>query len=225
MTLRLTFREKRLGWFYLAAQMLVIPFAVAAVCMLLGIRSEADINLICFYLNAALAAAVFPNLLTRSFSGLGQRWKATLLTALKGFGLYWLVSTAVALALLALKPDFSNVNDASVTAMIAQRPVLMTIAVVFAAPLAEECLFRGWMFTGLAEKSLPLAYALTCTIFSGVHILPYMGTYDALTLLLCFLQYLAPSYVLCRTCARDNSLCAPLLLHMAINTAALFVMR
>ena len=225
MTLRLTKNEKRLGWFYLAAQMLVIPFAVAAVCMLLGIRSEADINLLCFYLNAALAAAVFPKLLAKSFSGLGHQWKATLLTTLKGFGLYWLVSTAVAIALLALKPDFSNVNDASVSAMITQRPVLMTIAVVFAAPLAEECLFRGWMFMGLAERSPFAAYALTCTIFTGVHILPYMGTYDALTLLLCFLQYLAPSYVLCRTCQRDNSLCAPLLLHMAINTAALFVMR
>ena len=225
MTLRLTFREKRLGWFYLAAQMLVIPFAVAAVCMLLGIRSEADINLICFYINAALAAAVFPNLLTKSFSGLRSRWKKTLLTTLKGFGLYWLASTAVALALLALKPDFSNVNDQSVTAMIAQRPVLMTLAVVFAAPLAEECLFRGWMFTGLAERSMPLAYAVTCAIFSVVHILPYFGTYDVLTLLLCFLQYLAPSFVLCRTCARDDSLCAPLLLHMTINTAALFVAR
>ena len=225
MTLRLTFREKRLGWFYLAAQMLVIPFAVAAVCMMLGIRSEADINLICFYLNAALAAAVFPNLLTKSFSGLGQRWKATLLTTLKGFGLYWLVSTAVAIALLALKPDFSNVNDASVTAMIAQRPVLMTIAVVFAAPLAEECLFRGWMFTGLMERSPVLAYTLTCAFFSAVHVLPYIGIYDALTLLLCFAQYLAPSFVLCRTCARDNSLCAPLLLHMSINIAALFVAR
>ena len=225
MTLRLTFREKRLGWFYLAAQMLVIPFAVAAVCMLLGIRSEADINLICFYLNAALAAAVFPNLLTRSFSGLGHRWKATLLTAWKGFGLYWLVSTAVALALLALKPDFANVNDQSVSAMVGERPLLMTVAVVFAAPLAEECLFRGWMFLGLAEKSRTLAYMVTCVFFSAVHILAYIGTYDALTLLLCFVQYLAPSYVLCRTCARDNSLCAPMLLHMTINTVALFVAR
>ena len=126
---------------------------------------------------------------------------------------------------LLLEPDFGNINDENILAMLEQSPLLMTLAVVFAAPLAEECLFRGWMFTGLAEKSLPLAYALTCTIFSGVHILPYIGTYDVLTLLLCFLQYLAPSYVLCRTCQRDNSLCAPLLLHMTINTAALFVAR
>ena len=225
MTLTLTKQEKRWGWVYLAAQMLVIPFAVAMVCMAMGITSEADMNLICFYLNAALAVAVFPNLLTKSFSGLRSRWKQTLMTALKGFGLYWLVSTAVALAVLALKPDFTNVNDQSIGIMLGERPVLMTVAVVFAAPLAEECLFRGWLFLGLAEKSRTLAYMVTCVFFSAVHILAYIGTYDALTLLLCFAQYLAPSYVLCRTCARDNSLCAPLLLHMTINTAALFVAR
>ena len=225
MTLTLTKHEKRWGWVYLAAQKLVIPFVVAMVCMAMGITSEADMNLICFYLNAALAAAVFPNLLTKSFSGLRSRWKQTLMTALKGFGLYWLVSTAVAAAILMLKPDFANVNDQSIGIMLGERPVLMTVAVVFAAPLAEECLFRGWLFLGLAEKSRTLAYTVTCVFFSAVHILAYIGTYDALTLLLCFLQYLAPSYVLCRTCARDNSLCAPMLLHMTINTAALFVAR
>ena len=225
MTLTLTKQEKRRGWLYLAAQMLVIPFAVAFVCVLMGVTSEADINLICFYLNAALAVIVFRNLLSKSLENCRGRWKETLLTALKGFGLYWLVSTAVAAAILTLKPDFANINDQSIGSMLSERPLLMTVAVLFAAPLAEECLFRGWMFTGLAEKSRALAYAVTCVFFSAVHILPYIGTYDALTLLLCFVQYLAPSYVLCRTCARDDSLCAPLLLHMTINTAALFVAR
>ena len=225
MTLRLTKQEKRWGWVYLLAQMLVIPGLVATVCLARGITSEADMNLICFYINAILAVVVFRKLLVKSVDRCRGNWKQTLTTALKGFGLYWLVSTAVAAAILMLKPDFANVNDASVSAMVGERPLLMTIAVVFAAPLAEECLFRGWMFMGLAEKNRTLAYLVTCVFFSGVHILAYIGTYDALTLLLCFVQYLAPSFVLCRTCARDDSLCAPLLLHMTINTAALFVAR
>ena len=225
MTLTLTKQEKRRGWFYLAAQMLLIPFAAAMVCALMGIDSEADLNLICFAINAALAVLLFRELLTRSFPDSRDRWRESVKTALGGFGLYWLASLAVTALTLALKPDFSNVNDASVSTMLTERPLLMTVAVVFAAPLAEECLFRGWMFTGLMERSPVLAYTLTCAFFSAVHVLPYIGIYDALTLLLCFAQYLAPSFVLCRTCARDNSLCAPLLLHMAINTAALFVAR
>ena len=225
MTLTLTKQERRWGWFYLAAQMLVIPFVVALVCVLMGVTSEAVINLICFYINAILAVVVFRRLLTKSLDNCRGRWKQTLLTALKGFSLYWLASTAVAWAILLLKPDFANVNDASIAVMVEQSPLLMPLAVIFAAPLAEECLFRGWMFAGLAEKSPRLAYAVTCLFFSGVHILAYIGTYDALTLLLCFVQYLAPSYVLCRTCAKDDSLCAPLLLHMTINTIALFITR
>ena len=225
MTLTLTKQEKRWGWVYLAAQMLVIPSVVAMVCMAMGITSEADMNLICFYLNAVLAVVVFRKLLVKSIDRCRGNWKQTLMTALRGFGLYWLASLLVMAMILLLKPDFANVNDQSVSAMVGERPVLMTVAVVFAAPLAEECLFRGWMFTGLAEKSRTLAYMVTCVFFSGVHILPYIGTYDALTLLLCFVQYLAPSFVLCRTCQRDNSLCAPMLLHMTINTAALFVAR
>ena len=67
MTLTLTKQEKRWGWGYLAAQMLVLPFAVAMVCTAMGITSEADMNLICFYLNAALALIVFQNLLVKSF--------------------------------------------------------------------------------------------------------------------------------------------------------------
>ena len=225
MTLTLTKQEKRWGWVYLAAQMLVLPFVVAMVCVLMGVTSEAVMNLICFYLNAALAVVVFQKLLVKSFRNFRGRWKETLLTALKGFGLYWLASLLVMAMILVLKPDFANVNDQSIVIMLGERPLLMTVAVVFAAPLAEECLFRGWMFMGLAEKNRTLAYMVTCVFFSGIHILPYIGTYDALTLLLCFVQYLAPSYVLCRTCARDDSLCAPLLLHMTINTAALFVAR
>ena len=225
MTLTLTKQEKRWGWVYLAAQMLLIPFVVAMVCVLMGVTSEATINLICFYLNAALAVVVFRRLLSRSLDNCRGSWKQTLMTALRGFGLYWLASLLVMGMILLLKPDFANVNDQSIVIMLDEHPLLMTVAVVFAAPLAEECLFRGWMFMGLAEKSRTLAYMVTCVFFSGVHILPYIGTYDALTLLLCFVQYLAPSFVLCRTCARDDSLCAPLLLHMTINTAALFVAR
>ena len=47
--------------------------------------------------------------------------------------------------------------------------------------------------------------------------LGYIGSYDPLTLMLCFVQYLGPSFVLCRTCQKDDSLCAPLLMHMAVN--------
>lgn len=225
MTLTLTNREKWLGWVYLLLQMLAVPFVVTWLCVRAGIRSEAVVNLICFFLNAALAVWVFRGLLLRSFRNARESWTETVITAMKGLGLYWLLNLALTMVILHIKPDFANVNDASVNAMIDEAPVLMPIAVVFAAPLAEECLFRGWMFTGLAEKSMPLAYCVTCGFFSAAHVVSYIGTYDALTLGLCFVQYLGPSFALCWTCRRADSLCAPLLMHMAVNALGCILLR
>ena len=225
MTLRLTKNEKNRGWLLPLCEFLVFPITVSMGCSRLGIYSEAVFNQLCFFHNAALAAVLFRRLLGKSLDNCRGRWRETISTALTGFVLYWLASLLVTGAILVLKPDFANVNDQAIGSMLDESPVMMTLAVVFAAPLAEECLFRGWMFTGLAEKSLPLAYAVTCTVFSAVHILSYLGTCDALTLLLCFVQYLVPSFILCRTCQKSDSLCAPLLLHSVINILALFTTR
>ena len=225
MTLNLTKQEKRWGWVYLLLQMLAVPFVVALVCVLMGIESETTINVICFFVNAALAVLIFRRLLVRSFRNASRSWTETVFTAAKGFGLYWLLNLAVTTAILHIQPDFGNVNDASVGAMLGESPVLMTVAVIFAAPLAEECLFRGWLFTGLSERSVPLAYIVTCGFFSAAHVISYIGLYDPLTLLLCFAQYLGPSIALCWTCERSDSLCAPLLLHMAVNALGCILLR
>ncbi len=225
MTLKLTKQEKRWGWAYLLLQMLVLPFAVTLLCVAAGISSETTINLICFFLNAALAVAVFRRLLARSFRNCSGNWMETVVTAAKGFGLYWLLNLAVTMIILHIQPDFGNVNDANIGSMITEAPALMTIAVIFAAPLAEECLFRGWLFTGLAERSVPLAYIVTCGFFSAAHVVSYIGLYDPLTLALCFVQYLGPSIALCWTCQKDDSLCAPLLMHMAVNTLGCILLR
>jgi len=225
MTLSLTKSEKIYGGVFLLLQMLVIPGAVTALCIGLGIASEAAVNLICFFLNAALALWIFRRLLQQSWQNCAGRWGRTALTVLEGFGLYWLLSTAALVLILALRPDYANLNDASVNTMIDEFPVLMPLAVVLAAPLAEECLFRGWMFTGLAQKSLPLAYLVTAGCFSAVHLVNYIGSYDGPALLLSLLQYLGPSLALCRTCHKSDSLLAPLLLHSLINTIALFTTR
>ena len=225
MTLNLTKNEKNLGWLLPLCQFVVFPITVSMGCTTMGIYSVAVFNQICFFLSAALAAVLFRDLLGSSLRRSRSELKKTLLTVLTGLVLYWLVSSALAAAVLALKPDFANVNDASVNAMLDESPVMMALAVVFAAPLAEECLFRGWIFTGLARRSVPLAYAATSLLFCAAHIAGYVGTYDPVTLLLCFLQYVCPSLILCWTCRRADSLMAPLLLHMTINTIALFVTR
>ena len=224
MTLTLTKQEQIRGWFYLLAQMLAVPFAAALICIWMDIYSETVVNNLCFFLNAALGVVLFRDLLEQSFRNCRGRWKETVMTTLKGLGLYFLLNLLVNTLVLRIDPEFSNINDATVGAMLSESPLLMTVAVVFAAPLAEELLCRGWMFTGLAKKSIPLAYAVTCGFFAAVHVVSYIGYCSPLTLFLCFLQYLGPGIALCWTCRQDDSLCAPLLMHMSVNALACLLM-
>ena len=182
------------------------------------------INIASFFVNAALALVIFRRLLITSVHRFFSRPKQSLMTAVEGFALHWAVNIAVTALTKMLAPDFGNVNDASILAMLAESPLMMGLAVIFAAPLAEECIFRGWLFTGLAQRSVALAYAVSCGLFSAAHVVGYIGLYEPRTLVLCFVQYLGPSFVLCRTCQKDDSLCAPLLLHMAINAMSCIIL-
>ena len=224
MTLTLSKGERIGGVFFLLAQFLAVPVAVTLICYWAGIASDAVINIANFAVNAALALLCFRRLLVESFRRFFSHPKKTLLTALVGLGLYWVVNIAMTALTLMIEPEFGNVNDANILTLMAQQPVLMTLAVIFAAPLAEECLFRGWIFTGLARRSVALAYAVSCAFFSAAHVVGYIGLYEPRTLVLCFIQYLGPSFVLCRICQKDDSLCAPLLLHMAINAMSCIIL-
>ena len=223
MTLTLSKQEKCWGAIYLFLQLLLVPYAAAIGCRILSVYSVAAVNLTAFFINAVLAVIFFHRLLLDSLKNF--RWDRTLCSVAVGFFLYWVLNTLVMTAILTLKPDFYNINDSGINVMIDEFPVLMPLAVVFAVPLAEECLFRGWLFTGLAQRSLALAYGITTLSFASVHMLGYIGACDALTLLLCTAQYLVPSAVLCWVCHKADSLLAPILLHMTINTIALFATR
>ena len=138
MKLTLTKQETIFGWFFLLAQFLAVPFAVALVCAGLGIRSEATINIASFFVNAVLALVIFRRLLITSVHRFFSRPKQSLVTAVKGFALYWAVNLAVTGLTKMIAPDFGNVNDQNILAMLAEQPLLMGLAVIFAAPLAEE---------------------------------------------------------------------------------------
>ena len=224
MTLTLTKQEKTWGWLLPVCQFLIFPVTVSMGCSAMGVYSMAAANVICFFLCAALAAVCFRDALLESFRRFRAHPEKTLRNALVGFALYWAVNLAVTALTKMIEPDFGNVNDASILAMLAESPLMMGLAVIFAAPLAEECIFRGWLFTGLAQRSAALAYAVSCGLFSAAHVVGYIGLYEPRTLVLCFVQYLGPSFVLCRTCQKDDSLCAPLLLHMAINAMSCIIL-
>ena len=92
-------------------------------------------------------------------------------------------------------------------------------------PLAEECLFRGLIFTGLLGKNRNGAYLLSVLGFCAIHISGHLGSADVLTLAVCFLQYIPAGLVLAWSCERSGSLFAPILIHAAVNVGSLLALR
>lgn len=212
--------ELLLGWVYLAVELLVLPILIGLLGEQFGGFSDSTANLIYYTTNAVCCALIFRHLwresLVRSGAHLGRLLSVVLLGFLLLLGANQLVSSLYAL----LIPEFLNVNNEAVSAMVRQSPALMTLGIVILAPVAEESLFRGLMFLGLVKKNRAGAYALSVLAFCAIHVLSYIGKADPLTLALCFVQYIPAGLTLCYACEATGSLFAPLLIHCAINACS-----
>ena len=104
-------------------------------------------------------------------------------------------------------------------------PVLMTIGVTVLVPVTEETLFRGLIFRTLYDRSPVCAYLASIVAFSLIHVMGYVGKTDPVILLLSFLQYLPAGLCLCLTYRYSGTLLSSIVLHAAINAAAILTMR
>ena len=89
---------------------------------------------------------------------------------------------------------------------------------------------RPWVWAGLvpsAAVQAPEAFlaGLSMGVFALVHVVGYIGSYDALTLLLCFLQYLPAGYCLAWCYSNTGTIVTPILMHMIVNAYGMYNMR
>lgn len=226
LSVTLSRKELLLGWGYLLLQLLAIPIVIVLIDQLFALRlSEVELNFVLFAVNFIVTTVLLRKLLLEggaiALTNLGR----TVGTVLRGFGLYWLGNFIVIMFIGAVDPEFYNVNDASIQGLAAENYPLMMIATVILAPVAEELLYRGVVFGGISKKSTVLAYIVTALSFSAVHIVGYIGMYAPVHLLLCLLQYIPAALVLCYTYLRADTIWAPILLHILINSIAMTAAR
>ena len=124
-----------------------------------------------------------------------------------GFGLALLASFA--LALIPFPENWYAAYDESMEIMLSGDPLYLAIATVFAAPIVEEVVFRGLVYTRLCRGMKRwIAAFLSAVIFGLVH-----GT-------LLHLLYTVPmGLLLCLFYEKYRSLWAPIILHMSFNLA------
>ena len=219
-------KELLAGLIYLGLQWLLIPVAFVAVNSFLGEPlTNLELNCSLFILNFIATGIIFHRFLRFSLKTFFSRFRESLGTALVGLGLYFAGNLVASLIILAVDPDFANVNDANVAGMVSENFALMAVCTIFLVPVAEELLYRGILFGGLYNKNAFIAYAVSTLVFCAIHVAPYIGIYPAQTLLLCLLQYITPSIVLAWSWQKSGSIVTPMLIHIIINSIGILAMR
>ena len=219
-------RERSLGWRYLLFQVIFLSRLMGLVLGLLGLAvSNIFLNLLYFSVNLAVAIFGFRRFWRQTLSSAPQTLPQILVFAVAGFVVFRVLSVAMGLLVLAIDPDFANVNDQSIVVLSREGYWAMAVGTVILAPIAEEVFNRGCVFGGLLSRSKVAAYAVSSVVFSIIHINGYISVVPPLTLFLCFLQYLPAGICLAAAYQFSGSILTPILIHIAVNAIGIITMR
>ena len=193
-------------------------FALPVVLLRLGAEPY-TVNYLFFAIGALASCALFFPLLRRSFPPLLAAPDRVMRTFAAGAVGHYAGAFVIAFALSLSGISPQNVNNASVQELTRNAPVLMLLFSVAAAPITEECLFRGALFGLLRKKSRVAAYLVTAAAFALIHAAPGLAAgqwQDAYAALL----YFAPSVALCYAYEASGTIWTSILLHAAINAVS-----
>lgn len=220
----LTKAQRNLGWFWWAFQLLFLPLILTEGNRYLGSPlSEAELNFLFFCLNFMGITLILGRFTLASCAHGLRRVFFTLQSAFLGFALHFLLKLLLGLATGYFFPNYVNQNDSSIQYMLQENPLLMSIGLVFLAPVAEELLYRAVIFGSLHSRSRLLAYLVTALIFALIHVLGYAQ--DPVFFVISLAQYLPAGLCLCWAYERSGSILAPVLIHIAVNQMGISIMR
>ncbi len=219
-------KEASWGWRYLAFEIVFLGYFLSIAIHFFKLPwDSSELNLVYFFLNFAAALFIFRHFVRGSVMTAAKRIPAILITAVAGFFVYYVLSTAVTIFIVAIDPNFYNVNNQNLSAISQKYYWVTAVCTVVLVPITEELLHRGAIFGSLYVKNRTAAYIVSTLVFALVHITAYIGYFEPKTLLLCYLQYIPAG--LCLAAAYDVTGCiaTPILIHAAINAVGILAMR
>ena len=211
-------KETLWGWIFLI-------FSAAALSPLLQLGNDlldsplsgSTLNLIYHCVNLAAVLCIFRRFLAASFRSALRTPFAVVWYACLGYLGSETLGRFLLMLIYRIVPDFANINNGYISAMLHQEFRLLAICIVFLVPVAEETLYRGLLFRGLFGKSTAAAYLVSMAMFAAAHVAPYIGIYSPLQLFLNFLQYLPAGYCLCWCYRQTGTIATPILMHAIVN--------
>ena len=222
----LTFYETRWGIRYLLFELVFLGSIIRlALAHLWPAATNVHVNFIYFLTNFLSVGWIFRSFLMDSARHTAKNILPVLISAAAGFIAYQILIRCLSAAIVLLFPEFFNVNDSSIAVTTQENFLLTAIGTVLLVPITEEILFRGLVFGLLHRRSKIAAYVISALIFCAIHVVSYIGYYEPLHLLLCFVQYLPAGLVLAWAYESSGSIFAPTLIHMAVNAIGILSMR
>ncbi len=219
-------KAARWGLIYLLCNLFILPAALVEVNGLLGKPLEpAALNFLFFCINFIAVFLIFRRFIGANLQIAVLSMPKVLLYTAAGLALYWLSTWLMSILILWIKPNFANVNDASIALMTQQSFPLMAFGTVVLVPFAEELLYRGLVFRWLYGKSPVLGWCVSIPMFCIAHVMGYVGEYDFLTLFLCFLQYVPAGLILAWAYCKSGTVITSILMHMVINFVGILTLR
>ena len=218
--------ETQSGWIYYAISFLALPYGLRWFSSILAIPlTDAKLNFLYYCINFVAAVWIFRRFLASSLRTSLRRLFSTLWYAALGYLGTEALGEMLGYILIRFLPDFSNMNDLSVTQMLRAEP-LLAMAVVLLVPVAEECCFRGLLFRNLHDWNPAAAYLISMAAFSAIHVVGYIGAVPPLHLLASFLQYLPAAYCLAWCYRQTGTIITPILMHALVNAMSVYtIMR
>lgn len=221
-------REQLGGWIYLPFYIFLLPVILTAIYIMMGhtglsAEDQIQMNLIYGILNFLILGFIFRKYLNESARQAFSRPGRFLIAILGGLAIYFFGSSAMASLSDYLIPGMENVNDAEIAELMNNGRLEMLIFTVALAPITEELIFRGLIFSSIYPRSRFWAYAVSICLFSLVHVLGYVGSYPLAMLGVCFLEYLPASFGLAWAMEFSGTIWANIGVHMLANTLAMIV--
>ena len=209
--------EQVAGFCYLPCYLFLLSYAISYCANLLGITLDAvSLNGCYFALNTIFIWIIFHKFLLKSVGAI--RFWELVQAIILGFVMYYAGTRILNYVLAFLQLNISHFNDETVAQLVSHNRIVTLVCTIAIAPLVEETLVRGLVFGSVRRKNRILAYVISILLFSFMHVWQYLSRHDLSAVVLAAIPYIPPSIALAWTYEKANTIWAPILLHMIINS-------
>lgn len=181
------------------------------------------LNFIINFITALIAVIILRNFIRRQWKDFMNN-KLSIIVAGCFMGFFFnICANAIGNSIVKLFVDqSSSVNQQQVETLAKSIPAIMFFVTGFLAPLGEELIFRGLIFTGLRKYNRFLAYAVSAFLFGFIHVMNSVLAGNILEMVQ-MIPYACSGLVFAYIYETTDNIWGSILTHMTNNIFAMLV--